>query len=429
MNNYITKRHKLVNTIECDYYKLEYSDICISRILQAQLKLLSGDLSVVRNNVIAKISKEMPKLLQSLPYYNKDKMTDLKAIADNFSKRFQTVVVVGMGGALLNSKCLSDFYGYKSDFNVIFIHKICKVQLAQVKNLINLEKTGFLFISNSGDTIETITLAEYWYEILKALQYKDFHNRFIFVYGLKNTSLLQEIHKKIGGIFIEYDSCMGGRFATFTTPHILLGMLYNLNLNDFFAGANSVLKEFLSGSKQTERAIISGAITTSYGLSSTDFYRNGATILSGSYDTRFDGMIHWYCTALAETLGKNGINITPIHINLPLDQHGLLQAILVNNTHQQLNVFDIAEDINSKIKKIGNMLQKEVYDQFRSYDIPVRKIILKNTEMSSFGGIMMHMILEVITAGVLIGIEPFIQPQIDTVKSNLAVYYRQNIVP
>ena len=42
---------------------------------------------------------------------------------------------------------------------------------------------------------------------------------------------------------------------------------------------------------------------------------------------------------------------------------------------------------------------------------------------------MMHMILEVISAAVFIGVEPFTQPKIDKMKRNLAINYREQFVP
>ncbi len=422
----MTQYQKLKNEVKCLYYKFEYSDICADRILNAHLKLPLIDLDILRNAVIENIFTAMPQLLKLLPYYDDEKMTKLKKITNDFKERFETIIVIGMGGAILNSKCLSDFISSESSFEMIFMHKMCKIQLKKIKESINIEKTGFLFISNSGDTIETFALAEFWYENLKQSGYNDFSDRFIYVYGLKSKSLLQILHEQTGGIFLEYDSGMGGRFSTFTTPNILIGMLSDSNIEDFFAGGNSILESFLSGSEDTVRAIISGAVMTSYGLPSENF---SMSIINSSYDSRFDGMIHWYSTALAETLCKEGINLVISSIDLPIDQHGLMQSILENKTRQQFNIFSVQDKTDSKINKVVSMLENEVCFQCHNHQIPLRRIILENDKIINLGAIMMHMILEVISTAVLIGVEPFTQPKIDKMKRNLAINYREQFVP
>ncbi len=420
------KYRSLKNEVKCLYYKFEYSDICAERILHTHLRLPLSDLEVLRSAVFEKITICMPQLLQLLPYYDNDKITKLKEIANDFKQRFKTIIVIGMGGAILNSKCLNDFISPTDDFKVICMHKICPIQLKQTKESINIHETGFLFISNSGDTIETLILAEFWYDNLKQSGCNDCSNRFIYVYGLQSKSLLGSLHERTKGVFLEYDSNMGGRFSTFTTPNILLSTLLGLNIEDFFKGANAVLKDFLSGAEVTIKAIIAGAVMTSNTLSSENF---SMSIINSSYDSRFNGMIHWYSTSLAETLCKEGINLVVSSLDLPIDQHGLMQGILENKTRQQFNLFSIQGQVESRLNEMILMLENEVCLQCHNHQIPFRKIILENNSMISLGAIMMHMIFEVITAAVLTGVDPFTQPEIDNMKRNLAISYREQFVP
>jgi glucose-6-phosphate isomerase len=417
---------RLYSEVKCSYYKFEYSNLCAERILHTHFKLSLNDLEVVRSEVLSKITTCMPQLLQLLPYYNNDQITKLKEIVSDFKQSFKTIIVIGMGGAILNSKCLNDFLMPKDDFQVICMYKICPIYLAQVKESININETGFLFISNSGDTIETLLLAEFWYDNLKKLGYNDYSKRFIYVYGLKSQSLLAKLHERTQGVFLEYDSNMGGRFATFTTPNILLGLFLGLDIQDFFQGANTVLQDFLSGAESTVKSIIAGAAMTSNNLSSANF---SMSIINSSYDSRFSGIIHWYSTALAETLCKNGTSLVISSLDLPIDQHGLMQSILENKMYQQFNLFSIQDKLESKLNDIILMLEDEICFQCDNHRIPLRKIILDNDNMLSLGAIMMHMILEVITAAVLTGVDPFTQPKIDNMKINLATHYRGHFVP
>lgn len=419
-------KQKLVNCLDCIDYKFEFSDAFSRRIFYAHTTSPSSSFESITAEIKSIIDVTMPKLLEYLPYYDDKEIAAIQEIAIRMRKKFDVVVVVGMGGALFNGLSFRDFIRDQSDFKVVFSYRLCKNQLDRLQSSLDLKRTGFIFISNSGDRVETLAIAEYWFDALRAAHYEDFHERFVFVSGTQPDSLLGSFYGKIGGIFLEYDSHMGGRFATFTTPHLLVSALSNIDLKELFFGGNRVLKSFLSGSEGTIKAMISGAIMTSFGLGSNNFSTN---IINASYDSRFDGMLRWYGTTLAESLGKEGVKISPFVLDLPIDQHGLLQAILVDQSHQSINLFCIDEEANTKVKRIQSMLQDELYRQFDDYRIPLRKIILKDTKISSFGAIMMHLILETITAAVLIDVNPFTQPQIDNIKSNLAMTYRQQGMP
>ena len=409
------------------FYEIIFSNATFSKIFGTKPLFKGEDLIAVQTKVKQSMSLQMPQLMSRLPYYNDLKIQNITKISECLKKSFDTVVVVGMGGALLNSVSLNHFFSQKSDLDVVFCDRLCPKHLEKIKNSINLEKTCFIFISNSGNTIETVAIAEYWYEILLTKNINDFEKRFVFIYGLGFSSLLENLHKKTRGVFLEYDGEMGGRFSTFTTPHIILGYLKGFDCKKFFEGANNTLQAFISGNNVLTREIILGALLTDFGLTSNNFSKN---IINASYDSRFDGMIHWYSTALSETLGKNDVKLSPITLNLPVDQHGIVQAILNNTSYQQLNLFCIEELIKeSKLVKVQKMLQDELCKQFDSFSIPARKIILKSCDEVTYGAIMMHLILETITAAVLIDIDPFTQPQIDDIKKNLAESYRQQFVP
>lgn len=390
------------------YYVFRYSDWCVTKRLSKLVEFLQQD-------VVNKITSCMPQLLRKTPYYDQTYIDKLQNLANDFKDRLDTLVVIGMGGAILNSICLHDFVLNRSNVKTIFLHTVSENEFIKLKNELNLAKTGFIFISNCGNTVETASLAERWCRTLRGQFISDFTRNLVFIYSTKNHSILKNLNQKYGGNFLEYDSSMGGRFSTFTTPHILIGMINGIDIQSFFAGANHVLESVLSGSHSSADAIISGAIMTAHNLS--DFH--SSNIICGSYDTRLNGLIKWYCGAMAETLGKNHIQLMPVYLDLPLDQHGLMQAILINKTNQKFNLFSIKSH-----KSINTLLEDEMCETLHQYNIPMRKIILKNDDIGNLGAIMMHMILELITAAMMLNIEPFDQPEIDAIKKNLVLKYK-----
>lgn len=390
-----------------DLYSIEYNKL-------AKEKLKTVNCPKI-NKVVDVISEEMPQLLTPLPYYDSAYIKKLSTIAADWRNRFDTVIVVAMGGALLNSVAIRDFVDKRTNVEIIFVDRVCKVFLQKITNSINQSRTGFIFISNSGNTIEVVSIAQYFNHFLTANSITDFQDRAIFIYGNNPNSLLAETHYRLGGMYLPYDSKMGGRFSTFTTPHILTGMLLGSDCSDFFDGANSIIKPVIAQESEVCQSIIIGAEL---------YNKRQLSIINCSYDLRLDGLVDWYSTALAETLGKRGININITNLKLPLDQHGLLQAILVNSADQIVNLFSLEHDDSNDLDKIVIMMKKGIKNQFMKHNIPLRQIKLFDNSNKALGKLMMHLVLEMVSAAVILGVYPFTQPEIDGMKKNLADTYR-----
>lgn len=400
-------------------YDIIYSDVSTLKITEIQSIIPLKQLDGWDSRALEIITSSIPQLGKLLPYYNLEYISKLKEFTQNFKNKFENIVVVGMGGGILNGICLNGFFN-NNNVNFIFTTKICASYLSKIKNAIDLKVTGFIFISNSGDTVETAISAEYWYGALRSEQITDFADRFVFIYSRKNTSLLQDLHTIYGGMYFEYDRQMGGRFSTFTTPHLLIAALSGIDLDQLFIGANYVLNNFISHNQELKNLIYSGVLFITQSLNND----HNTAILIGSYNSELHGLTKWYHTAVAETFGRDNFNILPINLDLPIDQHGLMQAILTNNTGQNLNLFSIQSCTESKIDRIQKLLQSEVVEQCREISIPVREFIFKNTSSQTLGSIMMYLILEMITAATLMNINPFIQPRVDDMKRNIAKKYR-----
>jgi len=412
----MTKNQKFVN----QDYTITYSEVAKFKISEKQSIIGLSKLDKLHDITMCSITSNMPQLVEQLPYHDPEYISKIKHLVQFLVSNFQYIVVVGMGGAILNSMCFNNFSD-KCAVEIIFSTKICASYLSKIKNSIDLAKTAFIFISNSGDTIETAVAAEYWYLTLLNQNISNISERFLFIYGKKKDSLLSQTHATYGGQFFEYDSKMGGRFSTFTTPHLIIAGLSGLDLDELFKGANNVVADFKLHNKDLLTGLCAGSIFTTYSLNE----ENTKVVLIGSYNSQLDGLTKWYHTAVSETFGRKDINIIPINLDLPLDQHGLMQAILNNNTTQVCNLFSIKDCSNSHITKAQNIMQSEVVEQLTKAGIPVREFIFENTTAKALGGAMMYLILELIASATIIDVNPYIQPQIDNTKKNIATKYRE----
>ena len=84
-------------------------------------------------------------------------------------KKFNTILVIGMGGSILGSKAIYSFLKHRIKKKFIFVDNIYHQFLKEIKKKNKLYKTLFLIISKSGNTIETIVNSSFFTPFLKNL--------------------------------------------------------------------------------------------------------------------------------------------------------------------------------------------------------------------------------------------------------------------
>ena len=73
-------------------------------------------------------------------------------------QKFENIVVIGFGGSTQGSKAINSFL---NEIRVIYIDHLHSEIIDKLVVSLNLEKTGFIFISKSGKTSETLSIFEY----------------------------------------------------------------------------------------------------------------------------------------------------------------------------------------------------------------------------------------------------------------------------
>ena len=116
-----------------------------------------------------------------LDFLNVDKLVDIEKI-NNFVKekkdKYKNVVVLGIGGSALGTKAIMQAIKWKyynelskekrwNNPKLYILDNIDPIEIEELLNLINLEKTLFIVISKSGSTIETISLFTFFKEKIK----------------------------------------------------------------------------------------------------------------------------------------------------------------------------------------------------------------------------------------------------------------------
>ena len=333
----------------------------------------------------------------------------------NKFKKFNNIVVIGMGGSILGAEAIYEFFKFKINKKIHFLNNIDIELIENLKKELSFKETLFLIISKSGSTIETISN-------MLVLDIIKKNSKNILIISEKNN-FLHKISKKYNLFFIDHKNYIGGRYSVLSEVGIVPAYLMDLqitrlrkNLNKFLKGNN---KNFLKDSTVK---------LTSF-LKQKKF--NNLVFLN--YSPKLEKFLNWMQQLIAESLGKKGFGFLPLISNVPKDHHSLLQLYLDGPNDKIFYIFHSNEKYDKKIKtekffneksflrnktlcKIKKAQANALIKTLKKKKINYREFQIKKEDEEALGELFSYFILETAIIGKLSNINPFNQPAVEQVK-------------
>ncbi|HCP00016.1 MAG TPA: hypothetical protein DIT35_00850 [Rhodospirillaceae bacterium] len=145
--------------------------------------------------------------------------------------------------------------------------------------------------------------------------------------------------------------------------------------------------------------------------------------------------VRWHRQLWAESIGKNGHGTTPIDALGSVDQHSQLQLYLDGPDDKMFTIItqplagrgdlvppDLAAHAGIEFlagHTTGDLLgaeQDATIDSLCAHGRPVRRIDVARIDPTALGALMVHFMLETVTACFMLGVDPFDQPAVDDGK-------------
>lgn len=331
--------------------------------------------------------------------------------------KFETVVIIGMGGSINGAEAIYYFLKNRIKKNFIFVNNIDNKKIEEIKSKKNLKKILFLIISKSGNTIETIsnTLA---LNIIK----KNCKN--IIIISEKNNNALYLIAKKMNLHFIEHKKYIGGRYSVLSEVSMVPAYLMGLSIN-------KIRKNSLIHFQRKNNFFLKQSSILMSNLLTQNKYKN---IIFFDYCSNLNKFLFWAQQLIAESLGKKGKGFLPTISLAPQDHHSLLQLYLDGPKDKLFYIFSSQSKnekklkinkLNNKLKYLNNkslnqikIAQKNALIKvLKKNDIPFREFKIKENSEQTLGELFSYFMLETIITGKLANINPFDQPAVESVKA------------
>jgi len=263
---------------------------------------------------------------QEFGFIDVDTSSNISEIQQYVSRKndsIDSVVVLGIWGSALGAKALLEsLYGkyynedrQKKGKNIYILDNIDPDTFSDVENIIDVERTLFIFISKSGGTIEPLSQYVYYKAKLQALS-SEWKQHFCFVVG-ENCSMKEQLEQDFTVFYIPENT--GGRFSVFTPVGLLPIAFTWVDISLFLEGISEIKQKCLSQDIEENIALQLAHIQYSE-------YKNAKNItVFFPYSSRLFQVGEWYKQLIWESIGKQGEGITIMSALWVTDQHSQLQ--------------------------------------------------------------------------------------------------------
>lgn len=378
------------------------------------------------NFSLKRISRNFPKIEKEIFSEIENTSKTLHILNKNFKfnfsfkdlksfKKYNSIVIIGMGGSILGSESIYQFLENKIKKKFYFFDDINVRKNTLFKKKKELKKTLFLVISKSGKTVETISNF-----LSLGILYKNSKN--IIIISEKSNNPLYEISKKYNLFYIEHKKTVGGRYSVLSEVGVVPAYLMGLNVIKL----RTNILNYLKGKK---KLILKDSVLKLTNLLKEKKINN---LIFLNYIPELEKFLFWCQQLIAESLGKNGNGFLPVISSVPKDHHSLLQLYLDGPRDKLYYIF------SSNNKKIKKALTRKIFKKsflnnldlndlkiaqknalittLKKIDIPYREFKISSFDEKTLGELFSYFILETIFIGKLSRLNPFDQPAVEQVK-------------
>lgn len=238
------------------------------------------------------------------------------------TKRFDTLLVLGIGGSDLGARAI--LQALPSKRRVLFAGANTDPdELAEILSQVNWKKTLVNIISKSGDTVEPTSAFLVAWDLLKKRVGKNFAKHIIATTDAERGTLVDWAEKE-GYARLLVPENVGGRFSVLSDVGLFPAAWAGVKIKELLAGAASMVRNFEHASFDQQPAAVYAALHAEAYLK-----QNRSIFILMPYAARLQAFAFWYRQIIAESLGKTSeIGPTPIAAFGATDQHSQLQLYM-----------------------------------------------------------------------------------------------------
>ncbi len=353
-------------------------------------------------------------------------LAEIAGISDGFKAVADVLVLVGIGGSSLGAEAVCAV-GAQNNMQFMVMDNPDPATFAAMKAQLNPKRTAWLMVSKSGGTLETIAQTLLILQWLEAeIGAGEIAGKCHIITEMKDSPL-RKLATHYGIPTSAHDAELGGRWSCVSNVALIPASAIGIDIAAFRRGTKSALHNALHGA-------------TNYALESANFAVTQAQVGRSihaimPYADSLSFTASWCRQLISESLGKDGVGITPLAALGTVDQHSMLQLLLGGIDDKIFTIITArqagaGETFDAKLadicgfnylhgKTLGDVLdafQHGTVESLKAAGRAVRTIHLPAIDAYHLGELLMLIMLETIYAASLMNVNAFDQPAVEDSK-------------
>ena len=388
---------------------------------------INFDDDIQHDHNINDLNFKIKNVCNNLPALNIAKNSELLNLTikktESFKQDKKKFVVFGTGGSNLGARALINILVDQPD-NILFFDNIDPLFFQSQILKLDFATTGFIVISKSGTTPETLSQLGTIVNIANEKNILNTLYKNMMVITEFKDSALFNIAKKNNCLLLEHQDDIGGRYSVFSNVGMVPAIIAGLNVKKIHEGVVKLLNK--------------NDFTNAFKFAQMFKYSVSNNFSSSVLMTYSDGLNYfgkWYLQLWAESIGKQNRGVTALHATGTTDQHSQLQlyldgpkdkffTIIKSNYKNKGLLIDSQlmkdESIDYLVnKKMGDLMHAEqdaTIDTFKLNGFKFREIFVETIDEENIGMLMANSIIETIAACIYFDVDPFDQPAVEQGK-------------
>ena len=355
----------------------------------------------------------------------------LKGFRAGRRQRFRDVLILGTGGSSLGGQTLYALADPSKTPRLHFMDNIDPATFAALFASLDPARTGFIAISKSGGTAETLTQFTIGLDWLRQTVPADALTSHALAITEPKDNVLRRLCTRLGVTTLDHDPDIGGRYSVLSNVGLVPALLAGIDVAALRAGAAEVMDAVLAAQTPADAPPALGAALS---VALAEHHAVAATVIM-PYADRLGHFGLWFRQLWAESLGKDGKGTLPVRALGTVDQHSQLQLYLGGPRDKMFTIIttdvagtgaivppDLASDPALAYlagARMGDLLdaeQRATTATLIRNGRPTRLVHVPRLDAKSLGALLMHFMLETIVAAELLGVDAFDQPAVEEGK-------------
>lgn len=317
---------------------------------------------------------------------------ELTGLADQLRKEFDFVVVLGMGGSSLCSEVVRRLFGKREGYpELLVLDSTVPEAVQMLEARLDLAKTLFIVASKSGTTTEPMMFHRYFYDRVKSVKGEKAGENFIAVTD-PDTQLVKDAQRDNFRSIVVNPADIGGRYSALSFFGILPMAVAGVDVEQLLDRAVHAMHVCTIPQVRKNPGALLGAAIGGAALQG----RDKLTLIT---PRPLDSLGLWVEQLIAESTGKEGKGIVPIAGEPPLaaSEYGddrLFVAVRLRGN----------DETSSRLRELD------------AAGHPVVDIVLEDP--LDLGEVFYLFEFATAVAGLLLGVNPFDQPNVQESKDN-----------